>query len=390
MHWAVIGSGFALFVWTVGPEHLGPFRWPFRLVPFALILLALGTVLILERSFGAARRGTRDRRIDLVIVTVALSALAFTTHASLGAAFVTALVLGVGVPFVVWCTTHGRRMLLVLVGLLSTVLIWVAIVAANPETTDLIDLNGPGDLATVQEDISPLNGQRTLQLLERMPNANIRTILANDYSLYGAEPAEMINGYTSLVPDGLGRLLCLADPGYVCVDAASRIFEREPETGERYVDLFGVTQIQVQRGALLDRFEQAKSPEWLPVMESEYWVMFRNGTEFGQSPVVWLSDGGTTERVDGVDRVALPAGGRLVLSRPAWPGTTVTVDGVSAELEAVGDVFVGATFDEAVDGELRIGHELPGKWPAIATAVIGALGLLTCVGFAIVRSRQRR
>ena len=306
------------------------------------------------------------------------------------AALVTAVVLAIGVPFVVWCTSHGRRLLLVLVGLATTAAIWVAIVAANPETTDLIDLNGPGDLATVLEDISPLNGQRTLQLLERMPNANIRTILANDYSLYGTEPAEVINGYTSLVPDGLGRLLCLADPGYVCVDAASRIFEREPETGERYVDLFGVTQIQVQRGALLDRFEQARSPEWVPVAESEYWVMYRNGTELGQSPIVWISDGGSTEQVDGVDRVTLPAGGQIVLSRPLWPGTSVTVGGVSAELEPVEDVFVGATFDEAVDGELTIQQELPGKWAAIATAVIGAAGLATCVGFAIARSRRRR
>ncbi len=289
-----------------------------------------------------------------------------------------------------WCTNHARRLLLVVVGLLSTAAIWVAIVAANPETTDLIDLNGPGDLATVQEDISPFNGHRTLQLLQQMPNANIRTILANDYSLYGTEPAEVINGYTSLVPDGLGRLLCLADPGYVCVDAASRIFEREPETGERYVDLFGVSQIMVQRGPVLDRFEQARSAEWVPALESEYWVMYRNGTALGQSPVVWISDGGSTEQVDGVDRVSLPAGGQLVLSRPLWPGTSVTVGGVSAELEPIGDVFVGATFDEAVDGELRIGHELPGKWPAIATGVIGAVGLATCVGFAIARSRRRR
>ena len=58
-------------------------------------------------------------------------------------------------------------------------------------------------------------------------------------------------------------------------------------------------------------------------------------------------------------------------------------------LEPVEDVFVGATFDEAVDGELTIQQELPGKWAAIATAVIGAAGLATCVGFAIARSRRR-
>ena len=390
MHWAVLGSGLVLFAWTIGPERLGPFRWPFRLMPFALILLALATVVVIERSIGAARRGTRDRRVDLVIAIVVLTALTFTTHASFRAAFVTALVLAVGVPFVVWCTSHGRGLLLVLVGLVSTAAVWVAIVVANPETTDLIDLNGPGDLATVQEDISPLNGHRTLQLLERMPDANIRTILANDYSLYGKEPAEVINGYTSLVPDELGQLLCLADPGYVCVDAASRIFEREPATGERYVDLFGVTQIMVQRGALLERFEQARSPEWVPVAESEYWVMYQNGTELGESPVVWTSEGGSTERVDGGDRVTLPADGQLVLSRPLWPGTKVTVDGVSADLEPVGGVFVGATFAEAVDGELTINQELPGKWAAIATAVIGVAMLATCVGFAIASSRRRR
>ena len=53
MHWAVLGSGLVLFV-DIGPERLGPFRWPFRLMPFALILLALATVVVLERSIGAS------------------------------------------------------------------------------------------------------------------------------------------------------------------------------------------------------------------------------------------------------------------------------------------------------------------------------------------------
>ena len=169
--------------------------------------------------------------------------------------------------------------------------------------------------------------------------------------------------------------------------AGATIFEREPETGLRYVDLFGVSQIMVQKGPHLETFEPARSAEWTPAIETEWWVMYRNGTALGQSPVVWTSEGGTVEATGDGDRVSLPAGGEIVLSRPIWPGTTVSVGGVEAELEPVADVFVRASFDDAVSGELSIRNEVPGRSPAIVAAVAGAIGLVCC---AVVAGRRRR
>jgi hypothetical protein len=73
-----------------------------------------------------------------------------------------------------------------------------------------------------------------------------------------------------------------------------------------------------------------------------------------------------------------------------WPGTTVSVGGVEAELEPVGGVFVGATFDEAVDGELEIGHTLPGRGAALVATVVGTVLLAVCVIVAARSSRRRR
>jgi hypothetical protein len=216
--------------------------------------------------------------------------------------------------------------------------------------------------------------------------AGLPSVLGHLYPLYGAEPAEVINGYTSLVPRGLGRLLCLTDTGYTCPEAAARVFERDAKTGLRYIDLFGVSQVMVQRGPLLDAFEQARSPDWVPTSESPWWVMYGNGTRLGENPVVWASDGVT---VDG-DRLIVPAGGQVVLSRPLWPGTEVSVGAVRADLDPVADIFVRATFDEDVSGALQIHQRVPGAWAAAAAAVVGALGLLACAVAAATASVRRR
>ena len=387
----VLLAGLVLFLGTLGPEGLGTFRWPFRLTPFALILLALAVVIVLEQAQWAPTRGSRSRRTILVAAGAVLTVLSFSLRPNLLVPLVTAIVLFVGVPLVLWCVRHRRPALLAITGMLSTVGIWTIIVLIHPETTDLIDLKAPGGIDLAQEDLRPLTGHRTLQLIEGIPAGSIRDVLANNYSMYGRDEAEFITGYSSLVPQPLGDLLCLSDNGYVCRDAPARLFRREPETGLRFVDLFGVSQIMVQKGSLLDGFEQARSSEWVPVAESDWWVMYQNGTRLGEAPVVWTSEGGTVEPVaESGYRVSLPAGGRLVLSRPIWPGTTVSVGGVEAELEPVADLFVGADFDRPVEGELSIGHVLPGRLPAAVAGAVGTAMLAGCAVAAFLASRRRR
>ena len=88
--------------------------------------------------------------------------------------------------------------------------------------------------------------------------------------------------------------------------------------------------------------------------------------------------------------MSLPAGGRIALSRPLWPGTTVSVGGVEADLEPVGDVFVGARFEQAVSGELRIRHELPGRRTSVVIGIAGAVVLVGCAVAAVTVSRRGR
>ncbi len=87
--------------------------------------------------------------------------------------------------------------------------------------------------------------------------------------------------------------MCLSDNGYACLQAPAQLFSVEPQTGLPYIDLLGVSQVMVQRGAMLDAFEQARSEEWTVSDEGPWWVMYRNGTALGESPVVWASDGGS-------------------------------------------------------------------------------------------------
>ena len=383
-------AGVALFAATIGPELLGPYRWPFRITPFATVVLGIVTAVVVGLADRFPPRQNPAPRWVFVVIGASLTMLSFMTNPGIVAPLVTAIVLFVGVPFVLWGVRQGRRTLVATVGVLSTFGIFAVVVLANPETTDLIDLNGPATVSAAREDLEPLSGHRTLQLLQSIPDGNIRDVLANNYSLYGSEPAEVINGYSSLVPEELGGLLCLSDNGYACLEAPAKLFSVEPQTGLPYIDLLGVSQVMVQRGAMLDAFEQARSEEWTVSDEGPWWVMYRNGTALGESPVVWASDGARVDPAGSTDRVSLPAGGRIALSRPLWPGTTVSVGGVEADLEPVGDVFVGARFEQAVSGELRIGHELPGRRTSVVIGTAGAVVLVGCAVAAVTVSRRAR
>ena len=113
--------------------------------------------------------------------------------------------------------------------------------------------------------------------------------------------------------------------------------------------------------------------------------MYQNGTALGESPVVWTSEGGAVATVI-ASRCQPVAGscsaGRCGRERPCASA------GVEAELEPVGDVFVGATFDRAVAGNLTIDHRLPGRGPALAAALLGAGVLTGCVVAAVVSGRR--
>ena len=94
---------------------------------------------------------------------------------------------------------------------------------------------------------------------------------ANNYSLYGIEPAEVINGYTSLVPEGSAA----AVPQRHRLRAASRPRPRlfHDRAGDR--DCATSTCSASPRswsseGRCSTRFEPARSPEWTPAVETEY------------------------------------------------------------------------------------------------------------------------
>ena len=197
-----------LFVATLGPERLGPFRWPFRLVPFALILLTIATVVVLERAFRAPRRETRDRRRRPGRRgRRAHRALVPDPRQRSSLPLVTAVVLVAGVPFVAvvrpsTAAARARRR----PASPSTLGVWVAIV-----------LRQPGDHRPHRPQRARRADRRRARPIcaaDRPPDAaadpeharrpTSATVLANDYSLYGTDEAEVINGYTSLVPDGLG------------------------------------------------------------------------------------------------------------------------------------------------------------------------------------------
>ena len=131
--------------------------------------------------------------------------------------------------------------------------------------------------------------------------------------------------------------------------------------------------------------------EWTVSDEGPWWVMYRKRNGVSANP---LSCGPVTALalIPLGRRTACrcPPAGALRSAGPLWPGTTVSVGGVEADLEPVGDVFVGARFEQAVSGELRIGHELPGRRTSVVIGTAGAVVLVGCAVAAVTVSRRGR
>ena len=377
----------ALTLLMIGPEVLGPIRWPFRFTPFAAMLAVLAVTAVLDAACrpGALEPLSAMRKRVLIIAGVVTVILAWALRPDPAVLLGTAFVLGVATPAVVWLARNHRSTVLGLLVIGGSVLAVAGVAIGNERVTELPDWGGSALRSDVDQDVRALHGGRAMVLLQGelinpddpRPSTLFQQLPSGQYPLISELVEEDITaGHAATAHRALRRAFCVGEYGWVCPDAPRLLFTAEPETGLAPADLMDVDRLVVERGAILDTFLAVDPPDWEQTDEDERWVLFerRRPSPAPSETVSWASDGVTVTPSDDGDTVEAPDGGRITLSRPWVPGLQVRIDGDTIAADAIAGVYPVVDLPAGTDGQLEVYYRLP-RLRLLIVAVVVGLGL---------------
>ncbi|WP_373291558.1 hypothetical protein [Nocardia camponoti] len=385
-------SGIAIFgaaalMWTAGPGAIGPLRWPARVLPMvAIALLVLVCVLI-------SRFGTfaPSRRRYWAVAT--LLGLLFVRSASAAPdrlewhLVAVAFVAGLGAAAVWLARTRGTIAAAALT-IAATLPIAFAQVVSAPPTP--LSYQFPERRSEMKAAFPEFPG-RTLQLADRVAIPADQRTLSGAYGsiAVGSYAKNMglqyVNGYTPVGHAAFAGLLCMDWAGGTCPEAYQRAFAHAKTTDTPIVDLMRLDRVVLQRSLFPDAGHHPAPMGWrfvdYPGHEQQIWVLERVlplpvrddliAHESGVHATV-MSDAGLTNRAV----VSSGTGGRVVLSRLAWPGYRATLGGDEIPVRMVADTFVAFDIPPGThNAELVVTWRPPGLAASIVSGLLALVGL---------------
>jgi len=403
-----------LLVWVLGPNQVGPIRWPVRVVSMFTLVLVIAVTTLLGR---ARTVPTSSHRLAVTVGLVVVAALVTIIEVPKGWPWQLGSLVFVSIGLVVVGRLRGRpgddpgaddppaadrglatgrRLVLVcaFIGvwtLAATTLVQVA--HPHPPSTQrnmpsrVADYTAP--LAAAKGD-AMLVGNPQIELIA-YPDASRDFLIGNSWYLGGHH---IQSTYSTIGFATYNRRYCFVYHGGTCYKALATLFKHEGETGLPRVDLLSVSTLLMVRADFSIPLDPP--PGWHVAKQTddaEMWV--RDKPVPAAGGIVWSSSGTSISRVTSSTRVAsfrvdnVPAGGgKVTFSRLAWPGYTVTngslADSVDRYLLTV-DVPPGS-----VGKTVTVRFLPPGWWLEVATWSIAVLLGGGWIVVAAVRTRRRR
>lgn len=379
-------------LWSIGPGQVGPLRWPAR--SFEALTLMVTVFVIVSVARGITRPPSR-RRIAVVAAFVVISELAVLMwhHEHPWPQLITGAAVLLGLVVAAVSVRDHRRLASVL--LAGSLLFGVLTAAFAHSTAPSFAM--PSAKAAYGQVISPSARGSILQIdgTNRPTYTPRRAQHLLRGSLWALTGASVVNGYTTVEPQALYQKFGNRFNGSFRPGALSQLLRRDPTTGRRYVDLFGISTIILERGGMRWRTPPAgwHLADRNPVALT--WV--RDHPSAPAGGVSWASPGtsvqtvaegplGVTLRVTGV-----PAGGgSVVLSRIAYPGYTVSGP-ASADLAAPlnGYLLRVSIPANATGRTVTVTYRPPGWHVELASAGLGAALAVVWSGLWLARRRRR-
>jgi hypothetical protein len=320
----------AILLVVVGPAQLGPLRWPLRLQPFLVQTLVLLCVVLVGRY--VVRRPSPRRLVASLAWVVLAGVVAVVRAPGLWSGHLVSVLVGCAGLALAWRLFGSRhRRPRMLAGLVATFTLGLFVLQQvyfpSPPSPER---NLPAQLAGYRTQLDTAEGESMVvgdvfAQLQADPGA-ARDFLAG--SAWYLNPHPVQNTYTTISFKAFYDRYCVRYSGFTCPDLLDTLFSTEPVTGRLRVDLLGVSTLLLVRDDFPAGTASAPPEGWHvadTTPRAVTWV--RDDPVPGAGGPVWSSAGTSVSVVSSGDRTLRLAvdrtgrsGGRVVLSRLAWPG----------------------------------------------------------------------
>ena len=323
----------AMLAWALGPNQLGPIRWPLRVMP-EVTLTAVVVTMVLVSSALVKRPSAKRLALSLLWLLAAAYLVVsrfWPSSLEMVAAATVLVALALGATW--WVVRRqGFGLAAAVIGGVVTVL---AITLQHyydpkPASTDrhlsAVRADYPDVASTSRGDMMQIGNPDWL--IREVPEATRDQLVGSSWFLTG-RPTQSV--YSTIGFRTYNERYCFRYQGATCGRALTELFSTEPTTGKPRIDLLSVSTLHFDRGDFRNKRLLNPPDGWSVTDRSRYSVTWvRDEILPRAGGVTWASDGlEVTERSASVREVELEigsvpsGGGTVVLSRLAWPGYSV-------------------------------------------------------------------
>ncbi len=377
---------------VVGPSVIGPLRYPARMMPYAVLAVAVCIAVVFSRSWPyrvSVRRVAVAGLVMAVAGWLAWAAQPASWHIVLLGSVVQLAVLAA----LLWRRLGARGPQIAAAWLLVASLIVLAPQIARYPTSPLGNFNVPSSVSAMK---SVANDKADgifvvgdVYSLQKDPRSYRESLIANLWYTTGKDVASV---YTVLPFTRYAQDLCVDLRGWTCPDAFATLFASD-SAGHTIADDMALNTVIVIKGPDIPSIT---APDGWRVEDGDFtWTLHRITPVDRAGGVVRTADGvdisdvswdasQVTFRVDS----APEQGGDVVFSRLAWPGYTASGARI---VDPERGFLLTANVTSAQVGQTVTVRFLPPGWTVelVAAGGAGVLALAYAVWFGVSRRRRR-
>lgn len=381
---------------VLAPSHLGPLRWPVRMMPYLVIAVTVIFAVAASKAFPdrVHRRGAMvavgivlgSSYVGYVNEMVAWRSILLT--AVLQCAAILALLL--------LARQSARRApkRLAATAVIAAMILTAGFSAVQLDqfrSTPLPSVGMPDDVNAMKEVLADVSGDAIVagdgESDAEAPASWDERLMAN---LWYLSPTPVSSLYTVLPYSTYAADLCTDLRGATCNDALQTLWSADETTGEQLSDLLSISAIVAMKSTYPTL---PQLPEgWRLAKEGEYtWLIVRDEPLPSAGGVVWSSPGTEVSVVEQSDTAVTfvvnrsDDDGRVVLSRLLYPGYSIDNADFADPLRGY---LLSVDVSSVEPGQEVTVRFLPPPFPVLAVSI--CMALLLGAAWTVLALRRRR